>query len=497
MRRDYRQQLISLMAALVLMAITPCLTACQGNNDDSSQGQTVDVKRYINLSVTVSGGKNATRAAGDKPAAGEDGDGREAGFERENKVNGITLILYKDANGINTDADPAIDFVAYYETTQDAEDKTVYTTGDRLVTGTTFDVDATYHGIVVANEDLTSTITTSSKLSDVRDMVMRKELYSYDGGAKTADKANDFIMSSEKDFLIKLEDAYLDKTVPSKIVYRYSGIRIERLAARIDFWAVNGTYKETKKGYEYDVEGSATDKFVVTGVTPFNINSYNTTNGGEYLIKRLTDEIKDGYKVTYLADETAANYVVDPATTTKTDGNLTYFKNQLAADLSTITTYDGTDFYRSMVALNGTIGENGGGVKDFEDDGKIGDNLVVCYPMENTLWKESLLYNYATGLAVEGDYYTAGILKDHRIYYGYLRHNGSSSSAYQAYKGSEMSKTATVTSANAMEYGIVRNNIYRVFISKIKKDEVTEEPKITLGIKVKNWDVFIHKPIWM
>lgn len=503
-------RITSLGTVILLLTVAPMLTACQmSDGEECPQEPSVDVRQYINLSVTVSGGHSATRA-GNQPAAGENGDGREAGLERENEVSGITVILYQDDKGINTAKDPTIDFVDYYETTlvsretpgsqyTDKTDEAVYTTGDRLVSGTTFDPEKTYHAIIVANKDLTETITAgSSTLNVVRNMVMRDKLYE----GTTANTATNFIMSSEADSEISLAKAYVDKTVPQKIVYRYKDIRIERLAARIDFWAVNGTYNADKNGYEYKVydgDNTTDDRFVVTGIMPFNLNSFDKTNGngGEYLIKRLTDNIEKNFAVRWLDDETGSNYVVDPATTTKGGGELTYFQNKLLdikpAETIAINT---NPFYRSAADLYAALTSNGG-IASFEDSGKKGDNLIIAYSFENTLWNASLLYNYATGLAIEGDYYVGGTGEpQHRIYYGYLRHNGSSASAYHAMLGAELVATEKATSANAMEFGIVRNNIYRVYISKINK-EVTGSSSITLNIKVKKWDVFTHKPIYM
>lgn len=48
------------------------------------------------------------------PKGGENGDGREAGFQRENTISGITVILYQDATGINTTANPTLDLVRYF-----------------------------------------------------------------------------------------------------------------------------------------------------------------------------------------------------------------------------------------------------------------------------------------------------------------------------------------------------------------------------------------------
>ena len=47
-----------------------------------------------------------------------------------------------------------------------------------------------------------------------------------------------------------------------------------------------------------------------------------------------------------------------------------------------------------------------------------------------------------------------------------------------------------------MNFGIVRNNIYRISIDKVH-EKTDETPKITLKIKVKKWDKFEHAPIYM
>lgn len=521
---DKIRQFLDRMAAPLLMTVTLMLCACQfsdGLEDCDDGQQNTEIKKYINLTVTVSAGNTVTRA-GNQPAGGEDGDGREHGLERESSVSGITLILYKDDAGINTANDPVIDFVAYYTTKSatpnvvDGKDiEAAYTTGDRLINSDDFDIANTvYHAIVVANKDLTGVVKKGEKLSKVRDMIIRENLYS-----GSYNNATDFIMSSGNDVTIDPAAALLDKTDPHKHYYRYTNIVIERLAARIDFWAAGSEgYKTstenkayTTPGYEYQVydgETATADRFVVTGITPFNLNSYGNKTataaeggkienyGGEYLIKRVADEVKKDFTPKYLGDETGANYVIDPATLIKSGGNLTYFKNQLSGIVGNTTHSGVTGFYRGMATLHGNI--DTAGKEGFEDNGMTGDNLIIGYPMENTLWNKSQLYYFATGLAIEGDYYENGSgTPKHRIYYGYLRHNGTSESAYPAMlKDDKLLENETATSENAMEYGIVRNNIYRVYISKINK-EADGTPKITLNIKVKKWDVFTHKTIYM
>ncbi len=501
------------LASLCLPLVSACSAVTDG--EDGQREQTIESREphtFINLTVAVSGGKQHTTRAGEKPTAGENGDGREAGFEHENAVTGITLILYQDAVGINTTTDPStinLDYVKYFTVTRTGttetpgsqygdtkKDEAYYTTGNQLVQKGELDLAKQYHAIVVANVDL------RFKVSTLKDVLNYKMTTLYSGDEKTAAAGCvNFVMSSEADHVINFPG-----TTPTVIaegaLYSFDGIRIERMAARIDFWAAGATYNATAQGYEYSV--GATDKFVVTGIMPFNLMGASGTNGGEYLIKRVaTSPTATAYN--YLGDE-GSNFVIDPAILAKTtSGGLTYYKNRVedfnttysVTSLANIATYSGVnDYYRSIKDLHGAIVASpaSGGYATLTDGALTGEDVVVCYPMENTLQTSSYLFNFATGIVIEGDYYQGGLsgTKTHRIYYGYLRHEGTATS-YQARLGAafELDASTALPPASPMEYGIVRNNIYRIYISSI-----TPESMI-MTLKVKKWDPFIHDWIYM
>lgn len=535
--------LLSAVALLVLTLMSACSKDAVDSYEDIKTDN--DVASYINLTISVSNGTENMTRAGEKPAAGESGDGREAGFARENAITGITFILYKDATGgpqrgINhpiEPEDPATDiplsFVAYYPVslistevagTTGVEynsepptppnepkktDEAFYTTGNQRIAKNTIDfTEKNYYAIVIANADLRGQVAT---LGDVRNYKM-SSLY---GGGTEKDPAQNcvnFIMSSEDNYKFTIPAPVASPAVGGNLLYTIvNPIHIERMAARIDFWAANSNgYKDntnnaayTTPGYEYNVidpdDANCADKFVVTGITPFNLNGYDYSNGngGEYLIKRLANEVSASATISYLIDETGSNFVLDPATTVKTNGNLTYFKNTLQTlagqgTLADITSLSSNTYYKSVANLHSalTVSDNSAGFTNLSEGSLSGEDVIIAYPMENTLWKSSVLYNYATGLAIEGDYYTSGIdytnpanKPTHLIYYGYLRHQGSSTSAYAATQGKNMSKTASTTAANCMEFGIVRNNIYRVSIEKVNVVEGT----IKLKIEEKHW----------
>ena len=113
-------QILRMAAAFLLLPLLA--SSCQwvtDDYDDETAGSSDT--NYIKLTLHVRASAAVTRA---NPTGGEDGDGREKGIEtRENKVDGVTVIFYQNAAGINASAASAaatpIDFVAYYETKAD------------------------------------------------------------------------------------------------------------------------------------------------------------------------------------------------------------------------------------------------------------------------------------------------------------------------------------------------------------------------------------------
>ena len=501
-----------LLAAPLLL---PILCACSlfDYNDCESIGTEMPVpqiatdNQYISLNIVVSSGKeNITRAT---PEGGEDGDGREMGFERENKVSGITFMLYEviekatagEHTGINdiTDND-ILAFIQYYPVTLvEKEDydyptniEAVYTTGGQPLGGSGLDLAKTYRAIVVANLDMTKDFNVGSKVVDVR----QKTVSSIYTGSGIGIEAKDFVMALEDDnTIISFKKPTQTPSADGQMIDKYEidNIRIERLAARMDFWTKGATYTENDNystpGYEYsvyknDIETTPTsnDKFVLTAIRPFNLYS-----GTEYLIKRIQRD--NG--TFYLADETVTqssnetNYVLDPNTWAKNNATATC-PSYMESDKWLANLVNTANGWLQMKLLH-----DSDAIYDHTDYGVTAPNIIVCYPKENTLLKESPLYCYATGLCIEGDYYPAGRTNpEHLIYYGYLRHQGEGDGSYTIKPADEL--TTDEISAFAMNYGVVRNNIYRISI-----DKVTEKRSLELKITVKQWDKFEHDIIYM
>ena len=504
-------QICSLLPVALLLSL---VCACSSDNDDVLP-QIATANQYINLNIVVSSGnENATRAGEDStPKGGEDGDGREAGQERENEVTGITLILYEldEQNGkinLNTSLNTPIDFIKYYPvtllsretagTTPSDTIEAVYTTGNQSLENSNLDLNKKYGVIVVANTNLEQTLE-GKTVKYVCDYTTTKI---YNGSGLGAD-ASKFVMSLEEDYFMEFKGT---PNINGETFYNFDNIRIERLAARVDFWAKGATYKEngyTTPGYEYDVIGSSGDKFVLTAVTPFNL--YNNDNAAEYLIKRLGKIGEaEATDVTYLDKEPAnyndgkSLYVLDPNTINKGDADsplyMHFTLDNIINDRSDVQQMPMSDFQAS--------GLHASALSKYNE----GDNIIVCYPKENTLPKDAPLYYYATGLRIEGDYYTSGWNAEtttpnpkvrHLIYYGYLRHQGeqNSSYTYPIYEADKLNKDEK--SGFPMNFSVVRNNIYRISIDKITEKTDEKDPEITWQIKVKKWDEFKHDTIYM
>lgn len=512
-------------AALLLSLLCACSFYEYEDNTEEADPVT-PTEKYINLSIVVSSGNEGTTRA---PLGGENGDGREAGSERENKVTGITLMLYQDDAGINTTEDPIIDYIQYFptmrldssrdnagtnydhnddiETEKSGAIEVKYTTGEQPL-GSGIDKDKEYHVIVVANWDLRDqVIAGTTTLATVRELAT-SHIYTGNG---IGVNATSFIMASEKDYpTIRLSDIP-PTPKENKLVYDIGPIRIERLAARVDFWMKGAEYKENgiensddkRPGYEYAVTRSdgttpSPDKFLLTAVTPFNLYKDE-----EYLIKHLNPS-KDG-KVVYLDDESQYSYVIDPKTnkkeTVSSGAEPDYYLNPLSrlvtADESNISTIAG-EWRQTTQSLH--VSENSL-FKNFDDNKNFGyDNFILCYPKENALKLSSPLYYYATGVAIEGYYYKDGKGEgEYHVYYGFLRHQGEKTNdIYEIYKAEDFENENAIVGDDdtPMNFSVVRNNIYRISIDKIT-EKGNEPPKITWQIKVKKWDKFTHSTIYM
>lgn len=501
------KSILILRKAAALMLLPLLAWSCQLVTDDFDD-ETANISnatQYINITISVSASESPVTRA--NPTGGEYGDGWEKSeIERENNVNNITLIFFKDDAGVNTtNTNTEVLYVKKYEVhvatsddyprahshkntepTSGYHDKeVVYTTGNQRLEETALEIGETYQVLVVANAD--PFVVAGDKIVNVREKVNALAF----AGTGVGVNATNFVMASETNASVTLSNPTVISE-ENKRIYYFDCIHIERLAARIDFWADksvgyknDGTYASTP-GYEYKVwKGTDTntptsnDRFVLTSITLFNLN-----NGNEYFFKH-TNSSSNPYLHDEVATGTDANWVIDPYTTGK---NGTAHPAYLVSTLTDIRTTFNNTYNVTMAGQQTNKLQIGTGEQK--------DDIIVGYAKENTLHPDgdTPLYYYATGIAFEGYYYRNGTgTGERRVYYHFIRHQGERETAYDAFTADNIddAKNMCCPTSPAMNFGIVRNNIYRISINKI-----TEE-LMELKIKVKKWDKFEHAPIYM
>lgn len=438
---------------VLLVAVLLLIVSCSMMHEDYEPMPDMLGDSYV--SVTVSAGCREATTRG--PQGGEDGDGREDATENEYKISNLTLLLYKDGNnGINSDNNPTIEHAIYFSSfnvtnngTGGYDNKTYSTFTKKLDDGIER---AVYHVIAIANAgDKTSL--KGQALSDVRDHIITEQWKA----AASINDYTDFVMTSEEDATIDMTD--MTTGVGSFDNPFKATIDVERLAARIDFDISGGTYHSEDGGYyEYDVDG--TDKYRLK-----SIKVKNMLTSGSYLIKRVATAV-DGTGLSYLGAETvesnvATNYVFDPWTNLKT--------STIPTDLS----------YQESNLINVTNQTKTVGEETF---------FTLAYTQENTLpsvENNEIKATYATALEFTGEYISNGTSKGESKVTYYIRHCDPNDNAAET---------------SPMKYGIVRNNIYRVKVSKVnKQDPATPDgsAQLELKIKVKKWHVKTHSEIVM
>ena len=432
---------LSLLALLLVMSFA----SCASDTTSDSPMPNKDMKTYLQVRVTVdgSGDTRASRATG-RPQGGEEGDGRETGLDNENKVNSLTVLLYKSENADLSDDNATIDYVYTFTNLKKA---TTPTSGkDATYTTVPKEIDAAivgknYHVIVIANADDMTSRCKVKKISEVRDLQMSKVC------TRDADitKFSNFIMSSKK-------DAKIDFTKEGSETDPYLvDVDIERLAARIDI-IPNAEYVDTDKGYYYDVKDGAN---VIGGFKLESVIPSKVMTKGEYLIKRVSSNAAVS-AVTYFGLETknaankATNYVVCPWTKDRTGLTLSNAEGPISYNVQKVAS---------------------------------SESYILDYVMENTTTDNK--EDYSTGLIFKGKYYessewdatkkqpAAGAKGTEKEYTYTLRHSDPSGSG---------------TKDDPMHFGVVRNNIYQVKVEGVEG----KSKGLTLTIHVVPWARYDH-----
>lgn len=298
-----------LLCAVFALALAGCAADSDIAAGDDA-GKAGKGKAYVTLSLSMGNVAPASRA--NPPQGGESGDGYERGQSYENVVNSAVAFFYR-ADGVNAAASTPVAGVAEFNRfTEGTGDNNPV---DKIYTAVPQQValdNGEYHVIVVANpgDDKWWNGTTLT-LGDVRDHIYKeawKVEVTKDDRGNDIYTYSDFLMASADDATLTLTSAATEDD-PAEV-----SANVERVAARIDVNSLINIMHCDDPAY-----AGATVQITGAAIV-------NNLTAGSYLLKRVNTTASDN-GVTYLRNETAdannvpTNYVIDPWTAAKTEGN--------------------------------------------------------------------------------------------------------------------------------------------------------------------------------
>lgn len=528
------------LCCLLLSVFTAC-----SSDDAATVAEEPKAGSLLRLHISLAAPASATRDTYN-PTGGEDGDGWRIGRYNENNVYDVFLYSFKAADGINApDNTPVklmgvqrdIDFRPEMLTTKpDGSVEMVLdmNVGDYDFKSSIYDKYIALINLNDARPEMT--------LGELRNMLVNQTFTQNGSQMKQYDR---FTMANAEESEPISGKGTEDE--PYEI-----GISVERHAARIDF-AYTKTALDAGKfsigadgSYRYKVEG---------GNDEVRLTHVRLTNGMQsqpYLIKRLMASESDA-KPAYLAKEQdpASKYVVEPTTWQKTveaSGNGTlpfdrwygdsWYGNAVKYFASTE-----TPWFRIQDKVHSGSGDAFTDGTSLDEKDNDWNYYVVGYANENTMKAEQTLHNYTTGLVLKATYVPEVLYKAvdaeagtltvdedyvegttfwrwHDIDTNADRYFSNEEAAQQfsalyphsvvfAYNDAQCYYNVWLRHENiiddptttTMEFGIVRNNIYRVNVEftgigmpDVPDDMITPEA-IRMFIYVRKWNLITHPEI--
>ena len=519
--------------ATLLAAV--CMAACHtgADEDDPRQGEA-----YVRLTLQLPSA--GTRAV---PHGGEEGDGREDGTDAENEIKDIWVYILRHGSDMDAPEETLLLFAGFYDK-DNAEKWTNLTDGVQL-TFSIKDYHAEEGDRVIAVCNAGASLPKPANLGELRNQTAYAAWNRTDGTC--------FVMSS----------AYNDASegriiVTSKLGTKddpfLSELTIQRTAARIDLM-YNRTDNLSSSGDEliYKVYADPDDpsSTVLGQMRLRHVIPVNLMQQSSYMIKRVTSsddiasQLRYGARETTKADGTPTNYVVEPHTMAKTgavadaDLDAWYGSTRVDAVRANPTSYlstTGIAAYASTETAKSGLGDDFTHIR------------TLAYTNENTQDKSHHTPDFMTGLLLRAVYEPMKVftdkdctteyspMSDYATGHDFWRYSPtkktmkeadciyfSNLAAAEAYKAAHPSDMAEITKfadgicyynvwlrhANVdsnphltfpMEYGIVRNNIYRVGVSKVTGPGTPLPSKdgpehIYLRIFVREWNLRKQPPI--
>ena len=503
-----------------LLTALPVLSSCVdgGMADVSLPHEEADGSGvYVSVVVNTEGGRGMTKAY-DEPKPGEEGDGEQAGTTDENVVRDVNVFFFQGDEGINTTGNPEIVCSLYFQRNQLFQEAlsgnydAIWYTLPKKVDTEILQFDETYNVLTIVNA---GSALHFANLNALRDYPVSNSL--------TGGNTN-FLMASESDAQVTIVPS--SQNDPIKV-----SVDVERMVARVDCaWQEDG----------YDItgddmpSGDGENRYGNDRVKILGAALVNRYVGDTYAFKRVTVSTTDR-TANYLGDElpspsaatAAGNYVLDPLTLTgKSNASFDYYYpeyfhwdtssdfHDVYTDESFSSTHNNQTYYRLDYAR-----ENINTVRQLRIDGvdhyatgimykaqyipdgyREGETFYV-YPVRSynnryvrTVFSadelrraypdlfgdldESLWVDQVTDL----EKYTNG-----ECYYTYWIRHADDADRDDNNEDGEYN-------ISAMEYAIVRNNIYQLYVNSIEglgspsPDSHIEEFTTEIHLHVKPWN---------
>lgn len=386
-----------------------CLTSCSGD-DSVFPGNTPEDPEKCYLSIRLTMDTPDSRA---NPNGGQDGDGREPGHGNENRIYDLNLFFFKSGTGINDDGNTPILYTLYIgDLNIDLDlDKGGYYY--ELLEQVDFRIEDGLCFITAAN--LGRPVTELNTLAQVRDFIVDKAWQN----AALPEDCDRFVMSTASDgnsynrIIVNASSHNGTRTNPFR-----AQTSLERTAARIDLMITAGqaTRATEAEGIPYSVTDPDNGAEIATvhllGILPVNDRQQNS-----FLLKRVTLTATHDYDcfnhINFCSPETsgsdnlATNYVVEPNTVAKTgtvsDDRLTeWYGDTRSGNISAAS-------FASARPLKAFMGE--GAVRELTDVPGFDKTFTLAYTHENTQHVKQHDIRFITGLALKAVYRPAKVYR--------------------------------------------------------------------------------------
>ena len=520
--------------ATLLAAV--CMAAChpEAVEDDPRQGEA-----YVRLTLQLPSA--GTRAV--VPQGGEDGDGREPGTDAENEIKDIWVYILRHISGMDAPDETPLLYTGWFK--EETAEKWTRTTQGVEVTFVIQGYHAEEGDRVIAVANGGALLPKPTNLGELRNQTAYAAWNKTDG--------TQFVMSSAYNDASEGRISVTSKQGTKADPY-VSELHIQRAAARIDLmYNLTANLSSTGEELIYKVyaDPDAPSSTVLGQMRLRHVIPVNLMQQSSYMIKRVTSSdditspLRYGAKEQTTADGTPTNYVVEPHTMSKTgtvtdaDLNAWYGSTRVDAVHANPASYLSST---GIAAYASTETEKTG----------LGDNFThirtLAYTNENTQDKGHHSPDFMTGLLLRAVYQPMKVytdkdctteyspMSDYATGHDFWRYSPtkkamkeadciyfSNQAAAEAYKAEHPTDMAEITKfadgicyyniwlrhANVdsnphltfpMEYGIVRNNIYRVGLSKVTGPGTPTPSKdgpehIYLRIFVREWNLREQPPI--